>query len=184
MLRQSLQNAFVTDGAFPAFARLVRDAKDPAAVPALTPDIAYALPDTDAAITVAVICNDVKWPGSVPGHRRAVLADRAAHPLTAGMPANITPCSFWKSKPTSEPTRITSDGPSNILMIQSLRDPATPHHVGLKMRQALGDRARLVLVDQGGHGMYLTNGNACGNRAVTDFLTTGARPYEDTHCAS
>ncbi len=71
-----------------------------------------------------------------------------------------------------------------MLMLQSLRDPATPLAGALKMREALGGRARMVTVEQGGHGLYLGNGNACGNRAVTQFLTTGRRPARDTHCAN
>ncbi|WP_137994242.1 alpha/beta hydrolase [Streptomyces vilmorinianum] len=181
VLRQALQNALYSDGAFPSFARLVRDARDPRATPVLPGALVAPLPDTDAAITIGVICNDVKWSGSVRGYDRAVATDRARHPLTAGLPANITPCSFWKA-PVEKPTRITDDGASDILMIQSLRDPATPYAAGLKMRAALGERARLVTVDQGGHGMYLGNGNACGDRAVTAFLRDGVRPAADTYC--
>lgn len=183
VLRQALQNALYSDGAFAGFARLVVDARAPGGKPTLPPMLADALSDEDAAITVGVICNDVTWPRSVPAHRRAVAADRARYPLTAGFPANITPCSFWKA-PAEKPTRITDRGPSNILMIQSLRDPATPYAAGLRMRRALGDRARLVAVDQGGHGMYLGNGNACGDRTVTSFLRTGERPASDTYCAN
>ncbi|PJJ03035.1 TAP-like protein [Streptomyces sp. 2333.5] len=68
-------------------------------------------------------------------------------------------------------------------MIQNLRDPYTPYAGALKMRQALGGRARLVTVGHGGHGSYLGNGNACGDRAVTAFLTTGRRPQQDAYCA-
>lgn len=49
------------------------------------------------------------------------------------------------------------------------------------IRRPLPDagRARPVGVGQGGHGMYLGNDNACGDRAVTRFLTTGERPARD-----
>ncbi|MFI6683173.1 alpha/beta hydrolase [Streptomyces sp. NPDC050485] len=183
LLRQALQSALYSDGAFPQLAQLVKQAQDPAGKPVLPGALAAPLPDQDAAVTVAVICNDVAWPASVPAYERAVAADRARHPLTAGMPANITPCSFWKDAPAEQPARITSDGPSDILMIQNLRDPATPYFGALKMRRALGDRARLVTVDHGGHGVYLGNGNACGDRTVTAFLATGERPRHDTYCA-
>ncbi|MEU7008445.1 alpha/beta hydrolase [Streptomyces sp. NPDC046332] len=183
VLLQALQNALYSDAAFAGFARLVVDAQDPTRKPALPPELAAALPDEDAAMMVGVICNDVSWPRSVAAHERAVAADRARRPLTAGFPVNITPCSFWKA-PAERPTRITDRGPSNILMIQSLRDPSTPYAAGLKMRAALGDRARLVSVDQGGHGMYVGNGNACGDAAVTEFLRTGKRPARDTYCAN
>ncbi|MFG3496758.1 alpha/beta hydrolase [Streptomyces sp. NPDC047886] len=182
-LRQAIQSSLIGDAFFARLARLVTEAQDPAATPGLPAELAGPVPDEDAAVALGVICNDVRWPeSSLATYQLAVTADRARHPLTAGMPVNVTPCPFWKHAPAGEPTRITADGPSNILMIQSLRDPATPYVGGLKMRQALGDRARLVTVDQGGHGLYLGNGNACGDRTVTEFLTTGRRPHRDTHC--
>ncbi|MFE9564264.1 alpha/beta hydrolase [Streptomyces sp. NPDC006487] len=184
MLRQAMQLALYGDAQFPAFARLVREAQDPKAVPQLPQELAAVLPDSDAALMVGVICNDVAWPKDVSGYERAVAADRAAHPLTAGMPANITPCAFWKDAPAERPTRITGRGPSNILMVQNLRDPATPYAASLKMREALGSRARLLTVDHGGHGVYLGNGNACSDRTVTGYLTTGERPARDSSCPS
>ncbi|MFC3233099.1 alpha/beta hydrolase [Streptomyces nitrosporeus] len=182
-LRQALQSALYGDGAFAGFAALVKEAADPDGSPVLPPELAGPLPDTDAAVTIAVICNDVRWPASVEGYRSAVAADRAAHPLTAGMPANITPCAFWKDAPTGRATRITGEGPSNILMIQSLRDPATPYTGALKMRAALGDKARMVTTGRGGHGVYVPGRGACSDRAVAAFLNDGQRPAHDTHCA-
>lgn len=182
-LRQAIQLALYRDSAFARLAGLVQEARDASVKPVLPAELAGPMPDQDAAVVIGVICNDVRWPGSIPSYRRAVAADRVKHPLTAGMPANITPCAFWKDAPVERPTRITDEGPSNILMIQGLRDPATPYSGALKMREALGDRARLVAVGHGGHGLYLGNGNACGDRAVTTFLTTGTRPEQDTYCA-
>lgn len=184
MLRQALLSALDSDHAFASLAQLIQAAQDPAKTPDLTADLVRPLPDHDAAVMVGGICNDVRWPGSVSSYRRAVAADRVRHPLTAGMPVNVTPCAFWKDAPTQKPTRITAHGPSNILMIQSLRDPSTPYFGALKMREALGDRARLVTVEKGGHGVYLGEGNACGDRAVTAFLTSGERPGRDTYCAN
>ncbi|MFJ3925342.1 alpha/beta hydrolase [Streptomyces sp. NPDC090022] len=182
-LRQALQNALYSDSAFPAFARLVAAARDPHRTPVLPPELARPVRDEDAALMVGVICNDVAWPApSADDYRRAVAADRAAHPLTAGMPVNVLPCAFWKDAPAEKPVRITADGPSNVLMLQSRRDPATPYAGALEMRRALGPRARMVTVEQGGHSLYVGNGNACGNRAVTTFLTTGERPARDTSC--
>ncbi|MEU8777939.1 alpha/beta hydrolase [Streptomyces sp. NPDC048606] len=184
-LRQALQNALTSDAAFPAFARLVKAVQDPAATPVLPPELAQPLRGQDAAQLIAVICNDVSWPeADARDRQRTVDEDRARSPLTGGMPVNVLPCAFWKNTPDEKPVRITDEGPSNILMIQSRRDPATPHSSGLKMREALGRRAVLVTVEHGGHGAYLGNGNACGDRAVTGFLTTGERPARDLECAN
>ncbi|MFF4578725.1 alpha/beta hydrolase [Streptomyces sp. NPDC001389] len=182
-LRQALQNALYRDSAFPGLARLLLSLRDPQAAPALPPELTQPLRDEEASQLVAVLCNDVAWPNPPAADlQRAVDEDRARRPLTAGMPVNVTPCSFWKTPPTTPPTRITDHGPSNILMVQSRKDPATPYAGSLRMRAALGARAVMVRVDQGGHGMYLGNGNACGDRAVTRFLATGARPARDTDC--
>ncbi|MFF4244589.1 alpha/beta hydrolase [Streptomyces sp. NPDC001822] len=182
-LRQALQNALYSDTAFPAMARLVKQSSAPEGRPVLPPDLSTTIPDEDASLVVATICNDVRWPGPGPGYAERVAADRAAFPLTAGMPVNIGPCAYWKDAPAEKPTRITADGPSNILMVQSLRDPATPYTGALKMRSALGARARMVTLEQGGHGLYLGHGTECGDRAVTRFLLTGHRPARDTRCA-
>ncbi|WP_416969815.1 alpha/beta hydrolase [Streptomyces sp. 4F14] len=180
-LRQAMQTVLYNDAAFPQFAVLMKQVMDPAATPVLTPDIAGPLSDEDAAVTMAVICNDVSWPNSVAAYERSVAENRARYPLTAGMPANITACSFWKDAPAEKPVRITGDGPSNVLMVQFRRDPATPYAGALNLRSALGDRARMVTVEGGGHGVYLGK-NACADRLVTRFLVTGERPARDVVC--
>ncbi|MFE0044232.1 alpha/beta hydrolase [Streptomyces albireticuli] len=187
-LRQALIQAFDSegtgeDGTFATVSALIvaaRDTTGPLTVRDLLP--AGPVPQDQAAVMVGTICNDVDWPRSVGSYARNVAVDRARHPLTAGLPAGIFPCAFWKGGATEKPTRVTPKGPSNILMIQNLRDPSTPHRGALKMREAFGDRARLVTVDAGGHGSYLRNGNACGDEAVTTFLTKGTRPAQDKTC--
>ncbi|MFC9737644.1 alpha/beta hydrolase [Streptomyces noursei] len=182
-LRQAMQTALYGDEtAFARLAALVKAAQDPAATPQLPADVAGPLPDADAAVTIATICNDVAWPRDPDAYRRAVAVDRVRHPLTAGMPANVTPCAFWPDRPADPPVRITDRGPANLLMVQNLRDPATPYFGALKMRAALGARARLVTVDHGGHGVYLANGNACADRTVTGYLRDGRRPAQDAYC--
>ncbi|MFJ5680013.1 alpha/beta hydrolase [Streptomyces sp. NPDC093097] len=184
VLRQEVQLALYGDESFAELAGMVQAARDPAATPVLPGALAAPMPDPDATVSAAVICNDVAWPRDPEGYRRAVAADRVRYPLTAGLTANITPCAFWKDRPADPPVRITDRGPANIVMIQNLRDPATPFFGARKMRAALGKRARMVVVDQGGHGVYLAHGNACGDRAVTGFLRDGRRPQRDVYCAA
>ncbi|MFI9204721.1 alpha/beta hydrolase [Streptomyces sp. NPDC053048] len=181
-LRQALQMALYNDNAFPRLAEQIVAAR--AAGDRPLPFQPLRVSSTEAAVQFGVLCNDVRWPRSLPDYARDVAVDRARHPLTAGMPVNVTPCTFWPYDPTDKPTRITSEGPSNVLMVQNLRDPATPHRGALKMREAFGDRARMVSVDAGGHGAYLGGGNACGDGAVTEFLTTGRRPARDVLCTA
>ncbi|MFI1796714.1 alpha/beta hydrolase [Streptomyces sp. NPDC020379] len=176
LLRQVMQLSLESDARFRGLAGLIRAARTgdgPLGVPDPMPG---PLSQADAAVAVGVICNDVgDWPRSVAAYARSVASDRARHPLTAGMPAGITPCSFWKTAPTEKPTRVTSDGPSNVLLVQNLRDPASPYAGALKLRAAFGGRARMLTVDGGGHEVYLGGGNACGDAAVTSFLVRGDR---------
>nr|WP_308402202.1 alpha/beta hydrolase [Streptomyces telluris] len=185
VLRQSLQLSLYDPDRYPQAAALIRAARSGGDGPLTAPDpFPEPLPQRDAAVFAGIVCNDGSWSRDVSSYERGVAADRARYPLTAGMPASITPCAFWKGEPAEKPTRITSRGPSNILMVQNLRDPSTPYRGALKMRAALGDRARLVSVDAGGHGVWLDTGNACSDRVVSRFLVTGQRPAGDTLCAA
>ena len=80
--------------------------------------------------------------------------------------------------------RVNDRGPSNVLMVQFLRDAGTPLAGARKMQRALGHRARMVTVEQGGHGVYLLGKNTCADTAVTTFLTTGKRPVRELTCAA
>ena len=98
--------------------------------------------------------------------------------------SNIWACAFWPNDPVEKPVALSSSGPSNILMIQNRRDPLTPYAGALKTRAALGNRARLVSVDQGGHGAAYLNLNACASDVATGYLVDGTFPAADTSCAA
>ncbi|MFJ5925263.1 alpha/beta hydrolase [Kitasatospora sp. NPDC092948] len=184
-LRAMLLNGLQAYDRFPTVATLILSALHHTPPPAYVPgpnDPTPAQLQATAAVSAATLCNDVAWPRNLDTYAAAVAADRIAHPLTAGMPMNATACAFWHWQPAEPPVRVTPDGPSNVLLVQNLRDPATPYAGALKMRAAFGDRARMVTVDSGGHRSYLANGNACGDALVTEFLTTGHRPARDAFC--
>jgi pimeloyl-ACP methyl ester carboxylesterase len=137
--------------------------------------------DNFAASYLAVVCGDSRWPEAVGTYQRNVATDRVRYPMYGPYAANIRPCAFWPS-PVEPRVRITGDGPANVLMLQNLRDPATPMPGALRLRAAFGGRARMVTADQGGHVAYLNGTNQCGNDAVSDYLATGNRPAHDTFC--
>ncbi len=142
-----------------------------------------AAPATDnfQAGYFAVICGDSRWPTSVHTYQANVAIDRIRYPLYGAFAANIRPCAFWPD-PIEAQVKITDRGPANVLMVQNLRDPATPLTLALQLRKAFGDRARLVTIDQGGHGAYVFTPSKCGNDTVTDFLVNGRRPAHDKAC--
>ncbi|MGW6913446.1 alpha/beta hydrolase [Kitasatospora sp. NPDC054939] len=137
--------------------------------------------DNDVAALLAVTCSDSRWPSDTGYYQRKVAAHRAAYPLMAGMGANLWPCAFWP-EPVEPPVRITDRGPANILLVQTLRDPATPYSGALAMRGALGQRAQLVTVDSGNHGAYDPFTPSCATRETHRFLATGARPARGLSC--
>ncbi|MBL7253566.1 alpha/beta fold hydrolase [Actinoplanes sp. LDG1-01] len=150
----------------------------------LPPDPVPADADNLISSRHHVVCGDSRWPRSVRSYQRDVAEFRMRYPLIGAAAANITPCAFWPS-PIEPRVRITDRGPSNVLMVQNLRDPGTPLAGARELRRAFGDRARMVTADQGGHGAYgLFARNTCANDAVTAFLTTGRRPARDLACAA
>ncbi|WP_030230789.1 alpha/beta hydrolase [Streptomyces sp. NRRL S-350] len=181
VLRETMMQSMYADSQFPALARLMLAAlgRRPLPTPVTPPEQAV---QNTIAVSVGTLCNDVQWPTDPAGYVKDVAADRAARPLTAGMPVNVMPCAFWRSASAEPPVKVTGRGPANVLLAQNLRDPATPYTGALKLRAAFGQRARMVTVDSGGHDVYVANGNACGDAAVTDFLVTGRRPAEDVFC--
>ena len=138
--------------------------------------------DNYLASQLHVVCNDSDWPESVRTYQRNVAVDRIRYPMFGAAGANITPCAFWPSEPVEPPVKITDHGPSNVLILHNLRDPATPLAGAQKLRQAFGDRARMVTADQGGHLAYLFLDNQCTNDIATNFLVTGERPHRDLAC--
>ncbi|MFJ5679138.1 alpha/beta hydrolase [Streptomyces sp. NPDC093097] len=139
-----------------------------------------AYTDNYPAAYLGVICGDSRWPTALATYQHNVAVDRVRHPMYGAFAANIRPCAFWPA-PAEPKVRITDRGPSDIVMVQNTRDPATPLSEALRTRRALGERARMVTLDQGGHVAYLTGSNACGNDVVTDYLVTGQRPAHDTY---
>ncbi|MFG1926003.1 alpha/beta hydrolase [Cryptosporangium sp. NPDC048952] len=138
--------------------------------------------DNAIAAAYAVVCGDVDWPSDVATYQRNVTADRRAHPLSAGFPADLWPCAFWPTEPIEKPVTIADHGP-RVLVLQNERDPATPVESARGMRRALGERSRLVTVAAGGHGVYGTRGtDSCENVVADKYLLDGIWPTKDVRC--
>ncbi|PJE96923.1 transporter [Streptomyces carminius] len=136
--------------------------------------------DNQATMFLALLCGDAEWSQDTDGYAARTAADRKAWPLTAGMPANIWACAYWK-KPVEQPVTVTGEGPRNTLILQNRRDNATPWEGGTGLHKALGDGSAFVGVDNGGHYVY-NAGSACADKATVGFLTTGHLPRKDVYC--
>lgn len=181
VLRQSMLDAFYDPDDYPALARLVLAALK-GTVPPAPAGPPEAVLQNATAVGAATICNDADWPSDPAVYAEGVARSRAKYPLTGGMPRNAMVCAAWPWEPREAPVHITDRGPSDILMVQNERDVATPLSGALKLREALGRRAVMVVNDSTGHDAYLDNGTACGDALVSRFLATGVRPARDTYC--
>lgn len=181
VLRQTLLNSLYDPDDYPTAARLILAAQKGGALPApqTPPD---EVMQNYTAVGAATICNDAAWPRSAAVYQKGVDESRAKYPLTAGMPRNAMVCAAWPWQPKRAPVRITDGGPADVLLVQDVRDVATPLSSALKMREAFGRRAVMVTVNSTGHDAYLDNGNACGDETVSRFLATGERPRRDVYC--
>ncbi|GIH94570.1 alpha/beta hydrolase [Planobispora siamensis] len=136
--------------------------------------------DNRTAALYAVLCDDVAWPRGVAVYARQVAADRRAWPATAGMPSNLWPCAAWPTRPVEPPVKVTGHGPRNVLILQNTRDPSTSLVSARGLRAALGRRAVMITVDQGGHGVVGLG--SCADEAMSSFLATGTLPARDRFC--
>ncbi|MDT8910295.1 alpha/beta hydrolase [Amycolatopsis sp. PS_44_ISF1] len=155
------------------------------AAPEQTGDAPAAGNDNIISSYFYVTCGDSSWPTSLPGYQLNVAVDRALYPMFGAAGSNVGTCAYWPSKPVEPKVRITGRGPTDVLMMQNLRDPATPLAGALQTRVAFGNRARMVTVDGGGHGVYLVGQpNTCASDAVTGYLVEGRLPVHDKFCAA
>lgn len=140
--------------------------------------------DNGAASALAIVCGDAAWSRSPLQYKQELATDKLLFPKFGELGSNIWPCAYWHSQPQEPLTPITSSGPTNILMIQNQRDPATPYVGALETRALLGNRARFVSVDQGGHAVAYLAANQCATNTVNTYLATGTLPTHDTICAA
>lgn len=193
VLRIVTYEGLYRDANFPALAetwQLLAAGTSPARIPtallaapsrqaATDPTIPF---DNQPSVQAAIHCNDGRWPRDVATYRRNVELDRRIFPATAGFPPNIWACAFWPL-PSKEPAvTVTGSGDRNVLIVQNLRDPATPWVGALGLQRALGRDATLLSVDQGGHTAYLFTASSCTNATTTAFLVSGRLPTGPTLC--
>lgn len=193
LFRELSFGALYSDGDFPGIAALWQplkntpsdiaaiqnafEAYDPA--PAPVPGVPD---DNEAASGLAVACGDAVWSRSVSQYQQEFLSDSASYPMFGSLGSNVWPCAFWQNEPVEAPVNINANGPANILIVQDIRDPATPYWGSQEMHQALGQRSRFLSIDQGGHAAYILKPNTCANDTTTAFLADGTFPSSDVYC--
>ena len=96
-------------------------------------------------------------------------------PYTA-LPAEVWPLPNWR-----EAVPVEAKGAPPILVVGSTRDPATPYEWAQSLTKQLPGAA-LLTREGDGHTSF-GRGNDCIDKAVTDYLVSGALPDTGTICA-
>ncbi|WP_435111848.1 alpha/beta hydrolase [Nocardiopsis synnemataformans] len=139
--------------------------------------------DNAWTVFLATTCNDVEWPEDLATYQEGVAEDREKYPMYGAASANVMPCAYW-TEPSEPAVEITGEGPSNVLIMQNLRDPVTPHLGGVLLDEKFGQRSRLVSVDDSGHGTYVYGDNPCAWDVATSYLVDGEFPEQDVSCGA
>ncbi|MFE6450489.1 alpha/beta hydrolase [Nocardiopsis dassonvillei] len=140
--------------------------------------------DNAWSVFLATTCNDVEWPEDLSTYQQGVAEDRERYPMYGAASANVMPCAYWNDAPSEPAVEITGEGPANVLVMQNLRDPATPHLGGVLLDEKFGQRSRLVSVDDSGHGAYVYGDNPCAWDVATSYLVDGEFPERDVSCGA
>lgn len=97
------------------------------------------------------------------------------------VPFLFVPCVFWDRPPVTLRTP-TGSGVPPVLMVQSVRDPATPVEGARRAHAGFAGSRLLTVNDEGDHGIYAFTANACVNDAVEAYLVDGVVPAVDFSC--
>ncbi|MCO7191941.1 alpha/beta hydrolase [Pseudonocardia sp. McavD-2-B] len=110
-------------------------------------------------------------------------ARRAAPFLDPGRPGGPThyECEGWPEPPSRTlPWSTDTAGLPPTLTLSLTDDPGTPYQGGVHLARALG--GSLLTVEAAQHGIALYGGNACVDRAVTDYLVDLVTPPPGARC--
>ena len=135
---------------------------------------------TLADAVTAIDCLDRPWPRSLAAWQSAASAAAKAAPMFgAALIWGSLTCAYWPVPAYPQP-RIQAAGAPPILVVGTLRDPATPY----RWAQALvGDLSSGVLLGWNGDGhTAYGEGSACVDTVVNDYLIKLAVPRNGTIC--
>ncbi|MEU8892538.1 alpha/beta hydrolase [Streptomyces sp. NPDC048442] len=128
----------------------------------------------------SVTCTDTPWNRDTGHWVRKSAQDAAKYPLVGARELSYAAvCANWPATKTPR-VKVTGKWLPPVLMLNSLRDPATHYEGALSAHRALRG-SRLVTAGGGDHVQYL-GGNACVDGIVDDYLLRGALPARDTTC--
>jgi pimeloyl-ACP methyl ester carboxylesterase len=142
-------------------------------------DGTYSSNQTEAFISIN--CLDEHGHPSVAAMRReAAQLKKLAPVFGPQMSYGGTGCANWSVPAKRVPAPIAAPGSSDILVIGTTNDPATPYEWAVRVAQTL-ERGHLITYTGEGHTAY-NKSNSCVNNAVDAYLIRGTVPSADPQC--
>ncbi|WP_255953297.1 alpha/beta hydrolase [Streptomyces odontomachi] len=90
-------------------------------------------------------------------------------------------CAYWRVHATGHPHRIEAKGAAPIVVVGTVRDPATPYTWARALAAQL-DSGRLLTYDGDGHTAY-GRGSSCIDSTINHYLLTGTPPSNGKRCS-
>ncbi|MFF3862155.1 alpha/beta hydrolase [Streptomyces sp. NPDC002209] len=106
--------------------------------------------------------------------------EKASPVFGAGLAWASLNCTYWPVKATGTARALTAKGAPPIVVVGTVRDPATPYKWAQALAQQL-DSGVLLTYDGDGHTAY-GRGSACIDTAINTYLLTGTAPKDGKKC--
>ncbi|MCX4884962.1 alpha/beta hydrolase [Streptomyces sp. NBC_00847] len=132
--------------------------------------------DNGYSVYTSVQCRDASWPRDWNQWRKDNWAVYDTAPFMAWNNAWYNaPCAFWPTD-TLKPVHIANDKLPPALLFQATNDAATPYEGGVTVHRLLARSSFVVEQGGGNHGITLS-GNACLDKYLANYLSTGTVPH-------
>ncbi|WP_204043779.1 alpha/beta hydrolase [Acrocarpospora phusangensis] len=129
----------------------------------------------------AVNCVDHVYPLDTPAYdKAATAAGKLAPRFGQFVMWDSLPCAYWPAKGPDPDRRLTAPGAPPIVVVGTLRDPATPYEWAEGLAEQLTSGV-LLTYDGDGHTAYMS-GSSCIDSAVDDYLINLKPPAAGTRC--
>jgi pimeloyl-ACP methyl ester carboxylesterase len=136
-------------------------------------------PDAVMGTQMSILCNDTPFRGDRKTLEREGNKSVRQYSLVGGY--QVTgPCAWW-DRPDVNLKRPNGKGVDSVLMVQSVRDPATPLEGAQRAHRKFANSRMLTVQDEGDHGIY-GFGNDCVSGVVESYLVDGVVPAKDLSC--
>lgn len=114
--------------------------------------------------------------------RKAVPDFEKASPVFGeGLAWSSLNCAHWPIKATGKPHRIEAKGAAPIVVVGTVRDPATPYRWAKALASQLSS-GRLLTYEGDGHTAY-GRGSRCIDSTINAYLLKGTPPTEGKRCS-